>query len=442
MKKILLALLLMATAVGLVGCTEKTTTQAKTEITFWNMSPVGSSGYSGTKQIINDFNDSQDLYYVKSTGFSFWDYWDKLNVAIASRTAPNVGLSTIDDVVSRASSGALFDLTTLMNNDTSGVNTINLSDFRQSQMDFATYNGDLYAMPFTATTRALFVNLDMFAAAGLTVADIPTTWADLKTIAKQLDKTDSDGNIAQLGFDPTYGDATYFQWLWEDGLDFFDANGNPTLNTQGHIDVMNWVLDFNDNYTRTQLTSFGEANDLLGTNPFASQRVAMIVGNDGVYQVIKDAGATFNYTVAMIPVPDTSNGWNASIHVNWGSGFSLEMYNNGNNTDAQIQGAYAFYKYLLSYDIQTRLAEVNGWIMSSISAMNDFVQGNDILTKLLNEVNYAKDKVYIPYAPSWHGNDWQTYYTQILDGTLTPEQGLLAARNHYLEKQQNYNATH
>lgn len=59
---------------------------------------------------------------------------------------------------------------------------------------------------------------------------------------------------------------------------------------------------------------------------------------------------------------------------------------------------------------------------------------------LLAEVDYARDKVYVPYAPSWHGNDWQPYYTQILNGELTPEEGLLAARNHYLEKQQNYNS--
>lgn len=434
MKKLLLTLLFLLTALSVFGCAEDTDTD-KTEIIFWHMSPVGSPSYSGMKTVINDFNDSQDLYVVKGIGFSFWDYWDKISVAIASRTAPNIGLSTIDDVVSRASTGALFDITTLMENDTTGINTIDLDEYRQSQMDFATYEGDLYAMPFTATTRALYYNLDMFREMGLTEDDVPETWSELKTIAKMFDKVDNDENIERLGFDPTYGDATYHGWLWETGLDFFDEDLNPTLNTQGHIDVLNWILDFNSNFTRTQLNAFGEANAMLGLNPFAAERVAMIIGNDGLYQTIINSGATFDYGVSMIPIPD-ENG----IHVNWGSGFSLEMYNNGNNTEAEIQGAFEFYKYLLSEDVQIQLAEINGWIMGHIDGMNEYVKDKPIMQALLAEVDYARDKVYVPYAPSWHGNDWQPYYTQILNGELTPEEGLLAARNHYLEKQQNYNS--
>lgn len=433
MKKLLLGLLLAFTAFSVIGCGGDSGDE-KTEIIFWHMSPVGSESYSGMRTMITAFNDSQDLYFVKGVGFSFWDYWDKINVAIASRGAPNIGLSTIDDVVSRAQSGVLYNISDLMAADTTGVNTIDLAEFRQSQMDFATYEGDLYAMPFTATTRALYYNVDMFTEMGLTEEDVPTTWSELKTIAKIFDVVE-DGTIERLGFDPTYGDATYHGWLWEAGLDFFDEDLNPTLNTQGHIDVMNWIIDFNNDLTRTQLTSFGEANQMLGLNPFAAERVAMIIGNDGLYQTIINSGSDINYDVAPIPVPD-ENG----VHVNWGSGFSLEMYNNGDDSEAETAGAFAFYKYLLSYDTQLQLGEINGWIMSHISAMDEYVLDKPIMQKLLAEVDYAMDKVYVPYAPSWHGNDWQPYYTQILNKDLTPEEGLLAARNNYLQKQENYNS--
>lgn len=405
----------------------------KIVIDFWHMSPVGSTSFSGMKSIITDFNESQDEYFVRGTGFSFWDYWDKINVAIASRTAPDIGLSTIDDVEARAVSGALYNISELIEADTSD-NNIDLSEFRQSQLDFATYQGDLYAMPFSATTRVLYYNLDMFTEEGLTEADVPTTWEELKTIAKKFDTLDGN-ELTRLGFDPTYGNATYHGWLWQKGLDFFDDNKLPTLNTQAHIDVLNWIINFNSEYTRNQLTAFGEANNLLGTNPFASQRVAMIVEVDGLYQIIKDAGATFNYGVAPIPIPE------GGTRVNWGSGFSIEMYDNGKDETVQRDGAFEFYKYLLSKDIQKRLAEVNGWIMSHITAMEEYVAGNEILEKLLAEVDYAVDKVYIPYAPSWHGNDWQPYYQEALSGTMTAEQALAAARANYLQKKQNYDDT-
>jgi len=432
MKKACLIVMIIITGFILASCGGEDTGD-KIVIDFWHMSPVGSTSFSGMKSIITDFNESQDEYFVRGTGFSFWDYWDKINVAIASRTAPDIGLSTIDDVEARAVSGALYNISELIEADTSD-NNIDLSEFRQSQLDFATYQGDLYAMPFSATTRVLYYNLDMFTEEGLTEADVPTTWEELKTIAKKFDTLDGN-ELTRLGFDPTYGNATYHGWLWQKGLDFFDDNKLPTLNTQAHIDVLNWIINFNSEYTRNQLTAFGEANNLLGTNPFASQRVAMIVEVDGLYQIIKDAGATFNYGVAPIPIPE------GGTRVNWGSGFSIEMYDNGKDETVQRDGAYEFYKYLLSKDIQKRLAEVNGWIMSHITAMEEYVAGNEILEKLLAEVDYAVDKVYIPYAPSWHGNDWQPYYQEALSGTMTAEQALAAARANYLQKKQNYDDT-
>jgi len=189
MKKLLLGFMLMISLVTLAACDGGGEAGDKIEIEFWHMSPVGSSSFSGMKSIISGFNDSQDKYFVKGTGFSFWDYWDKINVAISSRTAPDLGLSTIDDVEARAKSGALYNISDLMAADQSD-NKMDLNEFRQSQLDFATYQGDLYAMPFSATTRVLYYNLDMFAEKGLTEADVPTTWDELHTIAKLFDEED------------------------------------------------------------------------------------------------------------------------------------------------------------------------------------------------------------------------------------------------------------
>jgi len=431
MKKLIVLLMIISSLFIITACQEDEAGD-KITIDFWHMSPVGSTSYSGMRQIITQFNESQDKYFVKGTGFSFWDYWDKINVAVSSRTAPDLGLSTIDDVEARAKSGVLYNISELIEADTSGINTMDLAEFRQSQLDFATYEGDLYAMPFSATTRALYYNLDMFSELGLDQDDVPETWAELEALAKQFDVVNNNNQIERLGFDPTYGNATYHGWLWQKNLDFFDENKLPTLNTQGHVDVLNWIKNFNSNFTRAQLSSFGESNQLLGINVFAAERVAMIVDVDGLYQIIKDAGSTFNYGVAPIPIPEGGR------HVNWGSGFSIEMYDNNKNENDQRDGAFEFLKYLLSKDTQIEMAEVNGWIMSHISAMEEYVAGDPILEALLQEVDFAVDKVFIPYAPSWHGNDWQPYYTQALSGDLTVEQALAAARANYLQKKQNY----
>ena len=433
MKKFEYMILLIFIVIGLSACAESDS-DGKTEITFWHMSPVGSEGFREMRAIINTFNESQDDIVVLGTGFSFWDYWDKINIAISSRTAPDLGFHTIDNMVVRAEAGVLHNLSELIMSDLSDQN-IALDQFRQSQLDFLTYNSDLYALPLSATTRVLYYNLDMFESMGYDIDDIPTNWDELHEMARVFDIVD-DGDIVRLGFDPTYGNATYHGWLWQTGEDFFDEDLNPTLTTQTHEDVLEWIVNFNDIYTRNQLQSFGEANQLLGINVFAAEKVVMIVDSDGLYRVIEDAGATFNYGVAPIPLPD-ENG----IRVNWGSGFSIELYNNQKDEDSKKMASFEFLKYLMSYETQIEFADATGWLTSHIQAMDDYTDDKPILRQILNEVDYAVDKVFVPYAPSWHAADWQTFYTQALDRSLTPLQALEAAKAFYFEKKANYEAT-
>ena len=433
MKKFEYMILLIFIVIGLSACAESDS-DGKTEITFWHMSPVGSEGFREMRAIINTFNESQDDIVVLGTGFSFWDYWDKINIAISSRTAPDLGFHTIDNMVVRAEAGVLHNLSELIMSDLSDQN-IALDQFRQSQLDFLTYNSDLYALPLSATTRVLYYNLDMFESMGYDIDDVPTNWDELHEMARVFDIVD-DGDIVRLGFDPTYGNATYHGWLWQTGEDFFDEDLNPTLTTQTHEDVLEWIVNFNDIYTRNQLQSFGEANQLLGINVFAAEKVVMIVDSDGLYRVIEDAGATFNYGVAPIPLPD-ENG----IRVNWGSGFSIELYNNQKDEDSKKMASFEFLKYLMSYETQIEFADATGWLTSHIQAMDDYTDDKPILRQILNEVDYAVDKVFVPYAPSWHAADWQTFYTQALDRSLTPLQALEAAKAFYFEKKANYEAT-
>ena len=136
MKKTVATILILGTLAVAASCNREEQTQTVT-IQFWHLNPVGSPGFSEMRAVINAFNERQSEYFVRGTGFSFWDYWDKLSVAISSRTAPDVGYRTIDDVVARASNGVLHNISELMGEDTS-ENNIDLSEFRESQLEFAT----------------------------------------------------------------------------------------------------------------------------------------------------------------------------------------------------------------------------------------------------------------------------------------------------------------
>lgn len=437
MKKAISILLSLCLVTAFTACGNKNSTKTnannggKIKITFWHTTPIGDPGYAKINNLVKQFNNSQDKVEVKQIGYSFWDYWDKLNIVVAAKNgnAPDIGLNTLDNSISRADAGLIYDLSPLIKRD-----NFNLGDFYQNQIDFGTYKGDIYSLPFTSTTRVLYYNLDLFQKAGLTEADVPKTWDELSKVAKQLDKVDASGNIQVMGFDPTAGDATYHGWLWTKGLDFFDAKFNPTLDDSQHEEVLRWMRDFNKNFTPKQKQGFGEANKLIGLDPFTAGRMAMYIGSDALHYTLTQKKVNFKYGVASIPIPE------GGTRVNWGSGFSLEMFNNGD--EKKKEAAWEFYKYLMSPDVQKQYYEISGWLMSNKKAMEEPAKNDKILSRIVEELPYAKDKVFVDYAPAWHANDWQQFYTR----ALNPEkddvrQALKDAQKYYLQKRDNFNTT-
>jgi multiple sugar transport system substrate-binding protein len=429
MKKLLSLLCVFVLGFTLAACGSDKDAEGKTTVTFWHTTPMGDPGYKAISQLVNDFNKSQDEVFVKQVGYSFWDYWDKLNIVTAGGNGPDLGLNTIDNSISRAEAGIIYNLQDLIDRD-----NFDTSKFYQNQIDFGSYDGDIYALPFTATTRVLYYNLDLFEKNGLTEADIPTTWDELHTVAKQIDEVDSKGNIKVLGFDPTAGEATFHGWLWQKGLDFFDENQNPVINSDEHEAVLTWMKEFNKEFSKSDLQGFADANQLLGLDAFTAGRTAMYIASDGLHYTLQQKNVSFDYGVATIPIPEDG------VRVNWGSGFSLEMFNN--KDAAKKEAAWTFYKYIMSDEVQEKYYDITGWLMSNKDAMAAPAAEDPILAKLVEELPYAIDKVYIPYAPNWHANDWQPFYNQALNRDNDVRDALRDAQNYYIQKRENYDSTH
>jgi multiple sugar transport system substrate-binding protein len=69
------------------------------------------------------------------------------------------------------------------------------NDFYPGLVKSFTYNGKFYCAPKDFSTLALEINTDMWKAAGLTSADIPTTWSQLDAVAKKLTKGKTTGLV-------------------------------------------------------------------------------------------------------------------------------------------------------------------------------------------------------------------------------------------------------
>ncbi len=81
-----------------------------------------------------------------------------------------------------------------------GDDLANKDDFYPSLVDNFTVDGSFYCAPKDFSTLALIINSDLWTAAGLTDADIPTTWDQLASVAQKLT---ADGRVG-LAFGAEY----------------------------------------------------------------------------------------------------------------------------------------------------------------------------------------------------------------------------------------------
>jgi multiple sugar transport system substrate-binding protein len=117
------------------------------------------------------------------------DFWTKLPLALQSGSGPamfNIHNSQHDNLINYL---APYD--------------INIDELRNDfvGVDAHVINGKVYYIDYGIMTGGIFYNKKMWKEAGLTDADFPKTWEQLRAVAKKLTKVDGKGNIVQAGFD-------------------------------------------------------------------------------------------------------------------------------------------------------------------------------------------------------------------------------------------------
>jgi len=89
----------------------------------------------------------------------------------------------------------------------------------------------IYALPFETDIRLLFYNKDLFVKAGLDPNRPPKTWNELWQYADKITKKDSKGDYEVLGFNPMYAQSYFWMYVWGNGGDFLDKDGNLVVNS-------------------------------------------------------------------------------------------------------------------------------------------------------------------------------------------------------------------
>jgi multiple sugar transport system substrate-binding protein len=115
-------------------------------------------------------------------------------------------------------------------------------DFRQ--VDAHRIDGKLYYLDTGLMTSAIYYNTKAWSAAGLTAADIPRTWDQLRAVAVKLTLRDQSGAIVQSGFNPNgIGWSIVVAQNLQQGQSMFslDAEARPLVDTPATRKSLAWL---------------------------------------------------------------------------------------------------------------------------------------------------------------------------------------------------------
>lgn len=242
-------------------------------LTFWHA--YGGSRGELMDELVAEFNETHPNITVQAEyGGSLWTMRDKLLTAIAGDAGPDV--SQIDQFWSSelADSGGLIKVEDLIAADPD----VSTADFYDKVWETATYNDEIWSMPFSFSNIALYYNKALFREAGLDTETPPTTWEEFAEMGQQLtvDK-DGDGVPDQWGIEFTLlaNRGTVYYWLaflWQNDGELFSADFTESkFNEQPGVEALQFWVDLVHTYEVLPLAppEDGFANSLVAMK-FAS----------------------------------------------------------------------------------------------------------------------------------------------------------------------------
>lgn len=274
---------LMLLSLATVGLAEPAT------IDFWHLWTGHEA--ENVESMVADFNALQgDVVVVP---LSVPDT-QKITVAIASGTGPDVSDDFSSSIASYANKGILMPL-----DDFIAADGTSLEDFAPATLEACRYDGKLYALPLSMNLMALYYNKDLFEAAGL---QPPATDVELLAAAKALTTLNDDGTIDVLGF-PDFPNVYYLNnFMYAFGGENFDGDMNLTPDNAGTRRALELIVEYRKEFGVENVIRFNSGGKYLDpTDPFLAGKQALRIDGPWLGTTLDTLGIEINYGI--IPIP-------------------------------------------------------------------------------------------------------------------------------------------
>lgn len=227
------------------------------------------------------------------------------------------------------------------------MNLANAGDFYPALVDTFSYDGEFVCAPKDFSTLGLVINTQLWADAGLTDADIPTTWEELQSVAQTL----TSGDTVGLSMGAEYARLGVFMQQAGGGLMDGDT---VTANSAENVQALEYVQGLLEEGSLAWPADLGAG---WGGEAFGNGSAAMVIEGPWIRGALENDFPDVEFQVVELPAGPAGPGTFTFSNC-WG-------IPQGQDTAATAQELVAF---LTSDDQQLAFSEAFGVIPSTESA--------------------------------------------------------------------------
>ena len=334
MKKIIALLLVLVMALSLMACGKKADEKVTLNVIAAEYGQQTKAWWQGFEKDFEAANENIDLVVDV---VSWNDIYTVVNTRISNNDAPDI--LNIDVFADYQADGLLLPAKDYISDET-------YAKFYQSFLDQSVVDGTVWAVPDLASARAMYYNKDILDEVGVAV---PTTWDELVDVANKIVEH-YNGEVYPWGVDMTTdeGQACFSYYIWNNGGNFTDAEGNWTLNSAANVEAIEFIIGMvNDGLTNTDPA---QETRYMNQDMFGAGKVAMMIGPNSIPAYLTTGGYSINWGVSSIPTN------NANGSVSQGVMDRFMCFDN-DYSDAEMEAVTKFFDFFYE---DTRYSE---WVI-------------------------------------------------------------------------------
>ncbi len=325
-------------------------------------------------EIIHQFEKENPEIKINLTDLTWSEGHEKIVVAFASGTAPDILELGSDWVPEFSSQDVLLDVT---------------SDAEKIQQDFLMwepvfYKGRIYGFPWLLDTRVLFYNKDLMKKAGLDPEKPPLNWKELLSYCQKINQLKPEA----YGFGANSAER---HRLYKKFLPFFWGNGGKILSSYHQSSEINSPAGKEALAFYKKLTEQGTVDNqrMLDEN-FKQGKIGFVISGGWLLNDIQKNLPDLKFGVCLIPKPEKGN------FSSFAGGEFLVISKKSKNPDS----AKKFIQYLIKKGNSLKLCKAIGSAIPSAkgSELDPYYQNNKNLLVFQEQLRYSQTS---PAVPQW-----------------------------------------